>query len=309
MKRILLIIVLITCLGLAWAKAGAGEIERIIEKGEIVVSLNNGYPPFSIVENDKIKGLDADLGKLIADYLGVKVRFILPELYKEQIPKLLAGESDIVIAAMTRTVKRGLKVDFSDPYFEVSQAALVDRGMIAQEANSYFDLVDVPGIRIGVKADTTIERFARELFPAEAVRAYPDHPMAVDALLKGQVDATVHDSPFVMVWAGTHPDLARRIKPLLEPVTKESYGFAIRKGDPDFLNWLNLFITQVKSDGTMDLLKHRYFIEMQWAGVKTTREARITKAHLLRNKFVQRKQKMLEQKREEEKIQKGDAYE
>ena len=309
MKKIILILLSIVLVGLASTQAGAGEIERIMEKGELVVSLNMGYPPFSIVENDKIQGLDADLAKLVADHLGVKIRFILPELYKEQIPKLLAGESDIVIAAMTRTVERGLKVAFTDPYFEVSQAALVDRDMVPPEANSYFDLVDVPGIRIGLKADTTIERFARELFPAEAVKTFPDHPMAVDALLKGQVDATVHDSPFVRAWAGTHPELEDRFKPMLEPVTKEYYGFAIRKGDPDFLNWLNLFITQVKIDGTMDLLKHRYFVEMKWAGVKTTREARITKAQLLRNKFVQEKQKRLEQKLEEEKIQKGDSYE
>ena len=307
MKRILLFILAILCSALTQVEAG--EIERIMGKGEIVVSLNKGYPPFSIVAKDKIAGLDVDLAKLVADYLGVKVKFIMPELYKDQIPKLLAGESDIIIAAMTRTVERGLKVNFTDPYFEVSQAALVDRGMAAPEANSYFDLVDIPGIRIGVKADTTIERFARELFHTDAIKTYPDHPQAVDALLKGQVDATVHDSPFVQVWSRTHPDLARRIKSLLAPVTKEYYGFAIRKGDPEFLSWLNLFITQVKIDGTMDLLKHRYFVEMQWAGVKTTREARITKAQLLRNKFVAEKQKTLERKREQDRLQKGDAYE
>lgn len=307
MKKILTVMCALLCL--VAAQAGAGEIERIKEKGVLTVSLNKGYPPFSIVENGKIQGLDADLARLIADYLGVKVKFIMPELYKDQIPKLLAGESDIVIAAMTRTVERGLQVNFTDPYFDVSQAALVDRGMVAPEANSYFDLVDIPGIRIGVKADTTIERFAKELFPEKAIKTYPDHPEAVDALVKGQVDATVHDSPFVKVWAGTHPDLEGRIKPLLAPVTTEYYGFAIRKGDPEFLNWLNLFITQVKIDGTMDLLKHRYFVEMAWAGVKTTREARITKAQLLRNKFVQEKQKRLEEKSEQEMLLKGDAYE
>ena len=92
-------------------------------------------------------------------------------------------------------------------------------------------------------------------------------------------------------------------------MTKEFYGFAIRKGDLDFLNWLNLFITQVMIDGTMDLLKHKYFIEMKWAGVQTTRESKITKAQLLRNKFVAEKQKMLEKKRAEEQITLGDAYE
>jgi polar amino acid transport system substrate-binding protein len=307
MKRILPIILAIV--GLALSQVNAGEIERIMNKGELRVSLNKGYPPFCIIENNKIQGLDVDLAKLIADYLGVKVKFIMPPLYKEQITKLLAGESDIIIAAMTRTVERGLKVAFTDPYFEVSQAALADRDMVAAQTNSYFGLVDIPGIRIGVKADTTIERFARELFPADAIKTYPDHPQAVDALLKGEVDATVHDSPFVQIWARTHPNLTGRIKPLLAPVTKEYYGFAIRKGDPEFLAWLNLFITQIKTDGTLDLLKHRYFVEMRWAGVKTTREARITKAQLLRNKFVAEKQKKLEQKREQERLQKGDAYE
>ena len=307
MKRILPLILAIV--GLALSQVNAGEIERIMNKGELRVSLNKGYPPFCIIENNKIQGLDVDLAKLIADYLGVKVKFIMPPLYKEQIPKLLAGESDIIIAAMTRTVERGLKVAFTDPYFEVSQAALADRDMVAAQTISYFGLVDIPGIRIGVKADTTIERFARELFSADAIKTYPDHPQAVDALLKGQVDATVHDSPFVQIWARTHPNLTGRIKPLLAPVTKEYYGFAIRKGDPEFLAWLNLFITQIKTDGTLDLLKHRYFVEMRWAGVKATREARITKAQLLRNKFVAEKQRKLEQKREQERLQTGDAYE
>ena len=307
MKRILPLI--LAMIGLALSQVDAGEIERIMNKGELVVSLNKGYPPFCIIDNNKVQGLDVDLARLIADYLGVQVKFIMPPLYKEQIPKLLAGESDIIIAAMTRTVERGLKVAFTDPYFEVSQAALVDRDMVAAQTNSYFGLVDTPGVRIGVKADTTIERFARELFPADAIKTYPDHPQAVDALLKGQVDATVHDSPFVQIWARTHTDQAGRIKPLLAPVTKEYYGFAIRKGDPEFLAWLNLFITQIKTDGTLDLLKHRYFVEMRWAGVKATREARITKAQLLRNKFVAEKQRKLEQKREQERLQTGDAYE
>lgn len=306
MKKVL--IFLLGFLLLSTSGLQAGEIERIKAKGELVVSLNKGYPPFSMVMNNEIIGLDVDLARLIADYLGVKIKFIVPDLYKDQIPKLMAGESDIIIAAMTRTVDRGLKVNFTEPYFEVSQAALVDRGMVAPDADSYFDLVDIPDIRIGVKANTTIEQFARELFPANQIRTYPEHPQAVDALVKEKVDAIVADSPFIQVWARTHPKMSRRIKPLLAPVTKEYYGFAIRKGDPDFLSWLNLFITQLKIDGTMDLLKHRYFVEMKWAGVKTTWEARITKAQLLRNKFVAEKQKLLKKKQAEERIQLGDSY-
>jgi polar amino acid transport system substrate-binding protein len=287
----------------------AGEIEKIKEKGEIVVSLNKGYPPFSMVTDKEITGLDADIAKLIAGHLGVKVRFIMPELYKDQIPRLLAGDSDIIIAAMTRTVDRGLQVNFTDPYFEVSQAALADMELLEKNDSSYFDLADIPDIKIGMKADTTIEQFAKELFPAKAIKTFPTHPDAVDAVLKGQVDAMVADSPFIQVWAKTHPDLSGMIKPRLTPVTKEYYGFAIRKGDHDFLNWLNLFITQIKTDGTMELLKHRYFTEMAWAGVKASRESRITKAQLLKNKFIAEKQKKLEQKRLEDRVSIGESYE
>lgn len=66
-----------------------------------------------------------------SDFLGVNVQFIHPDIYDQQIPKLLTGESDIIMADMTRTVERGLQVNFSKPYFEVSQAALVRRDRVS----------------------------------------------------------------------------------------------------------------------------------------------------------------------------------
>lgn len=287
----------------------AGEIDRIKAKGEIVISLNKGYPPFSMTVENQLIGLDVELGRLLADYLNVKPRFILPDLYKDQIPRLLAGESDIIIAAMTRTIERGLQVNFTDPYWEVSQAALVDRALIGNTDDSYFDLVDIRDIKVGVKANTTIERFARELFPTEAIKTFPGHPQAAEAMVNGEVDAMVADSPFIQVWAQTHPELEAKFKAMLSPVTKEHYGFAIRKGDPEFLNWLNLFITQVKIDGTMDLLAYKYFMEMPWLAGKKTREAKITRAQLMRNRFVAKKRAAMEQKMRTETLQLGDAYE
>jgi polar amino acid transport system substrate-binding protein len=143
----------------------AGEIERIQAKGELVVSLNKGYPPFSMVIDNKLQGLDVDLAALLAEYLGVRVRFVQPATYDRQIPTLLSGEADIIIAAMTRTVERGLKVSFTTPYFEVSQAALVMRELATPDSDSYFDLVDIKGLTLGVKADTTHERQCHALCP------------------------------------------------------------------------------------------------------------------------------------------------
>ena len=290
------------------APSWGGEIERIQAKGEITVSLNRGYPPFAMENSGKLFGLDVDLAILLADYLGVKVKFIRPKTFDLQIPKLLTGESDIIIAAMTRTVERGLEVDFTDPYFEVSQAALVRRDLLPDGADSYFDLPEIEGLRLGVKADTTHEKFARQLFAGQAINLYPTAAAAAAALVKGDVDAMVADSPFVRVWRSTHLEHYQKIAALLTPVTREYYAIAIRPGDPGFLNWLNLFIDQIKIDGTLDLLVYEYFEQMSWAKQATIPDKKINRAQLLRNKFMIRKQNEIENRRRQ--LQgAGDKYE
>jgi len=286
----------------------SGEIERIQKKGEITVSLNRGYPPFSMERDGKLFGLDIDLAILLADYLNVKVKFIRPQTYDLQIAKLLAGESDIIIAAMTRTVERGLKVHFSEPYFEVSQAALVRRNLLPADANAYFDLLEIKTLRLGVKAGTTHEKFARQLFPAKVIKLYPTAEAAAGALLKGDVDAMVADSPFVQIWRNTHVEYYQEIAALLEPVTREFYAFAIRPGDPDFLNWLNLFVDQIRTDGTLELLKYEYFEKIAGATAIVKPEGRLTRAQFLKNRFISNQKAMIEKRRKAFQG-KGDNYE
>ena len=307
MKKMAIALVVLSLL-VSISPVSAGEIERIQKADQIVVSLNKGYPPFSMETDGKLSGLDVDLATLLADAMGVRVKFIRPDNYSEQIPKLLAGESDIIIAAMTRTTKRGLKVNFTIPYFEVSQAALVYRKHVRNDADSYFDLTQIPELRLGVKANTTHETFARELFPVETIKRYSTAAEAAEALVKGDVDAMVADSPFIKIWWNTHPEYYPTIQALLAPVTRETYGFAIRKGDLEFLNWLNLFIEQIKQDGTMDLLVHDYFVRMDWAIPRVDTTEKLTRAKLIKNQFLRRKQALIEENRA--KIRGiGDAYE
>lgn len=286
----------------------AGELQRIRDQGTLTVSLNRDYPPFSMEKGGDIVGLDVDLAHMLADFLGVEVKFIRPETYDQQIPKLLAGESDIIMAAMTRTVKRGLHVNFSTPYFEVSQAALVRRDKVAPGASAYFDLLDIDGLKLGVKTGTTHEDFARQLFPADAIKGYPTTTAAADAVIRGDVDAMVADSPFVRVWRNTHVGHYQKVAALLTPVTREFYAFAIRQGDPDFLNWINLFVDQIRSDGTLALLTYEYFEQMAWAGKAATPEDKLTRAQFLKNQFIADKQAMIETRRKAFKG-KGDNYE
>ena len=109
----------------------------------------------------------------------------------------------------------------------------------------------------------------------------------------------VADSPFVKIWHETNPEHYMKVAALLAPVTKEYYAFAVRPGDPVFLGWLNLFIDQVKIDGTLDLLNYEYFEEMAWAKKKGGSGKKMTRAEMLKNEFVARKKAMIEKRRKE----------
>ncbi len=62
---------------------------------------------------------------------------------------------------MTRTVERILKVSFTQPNYEISQAALLRRDLAPPDADSYFDLLEIKDLKLGVKANTIHELFAR----------------------------------------------------------------------------------------------------------------------------------------------------
>jgi hypothetical protein len=109
----------------------------------------------------------------------------------------------------------------------------------------------------------------------------------------------VADSPFVKVWQDTHPEHYMMIEALLAPVTKEYYSFAVRQGDPVFLTWLNLFIDQIKIDGTLDLLNYEYFEQMSWTDKNKGKKENLTRAEILMNQFVARKKTMIEKRRKE----------
>lgn len=76
MKWLRWLILVCLCLMIGVPHLVAGEINRIQAKGELVVSLNKGYPPFAMMVDGQLRGLDVDLAQLLADYLGVKGRLV-----------------------------------------------------------------------------------------------------------------------------------------------------------------------------------------------------------------------------------------
>jgi polar amino acid transport system substrate-binding protein len=76
------------------------------------VGVSTNAPPLIYRQGTEIVGLEAELAKKFGDYLGKSVAFIeLP--WQEQIPALLANNTDIIMSGMSITSMRQVRIAFS----------------------------------------------------------------------------------------------------------------------------------------------------------------------------------------------------
>lgn len=256
-----------------WAKIRAG--------GPLVIGINRRYPPFGAPakaddpRGREFVGFDVELAEHLGRTLGVPIE--IRGLTSQEIGgELESGQIDLAFAGLTRTVERATQVNFSQPYLIVSLGALIERRFVEgtqgtdeerrrNSFRSYFDLGRIQGLRIGVAEGTRPQRLARGHFPDAELVPFPSASAAAEALARGEVNAVVHDAPFVRAWQVLNQSSAGRISALLEPVTEEPICVAMRKGDLEFLRFLDVYVEEVRSDGTVQRYYRRHFVESAWA--------------------------------------------
>ena len=206
-------------------------IERIYQKGEMVVGTDAAFPPFESVNttSGQIEGFDIDLINEVGKFMGVRVRVVNTgwDALFIQIP---AETIDMGISAMTITDERNQTLLFSDPYF-VSDLAIIVRkngpmeGVIAQPAN-------LTNRRIAFQEFTTSDTWVNDTLigtmgiqPSE-VRKTALFTDAVALLLADEVDAVIIDKP-----VGEGYQSAGQVTLVYTIVTNETYGIPMPKDE------------------------------------------------------------------------------
>lgn len=92
--------------------------------GKLVMGTDMGFPPFEFHVEDGPVGIDVEIMALIAQKLGKEL--VISEMAFDALPIALAsGKVDLICAGYTATEERKQNVDFTVPYMEVKQIALV----------------------------------------------------------------------------------------------------------------------------------------------------------------------------------------
>ncbi len=240
--------------------AKKSTLEQILKQGELRVGFEAGYMPFEMTDKKgEFVGFDIDVAKEMAKAMGVK--FVpLNTAWDGIIPSLITGKFDIIMSGMTVTQERNLKVNFAEPYIIVGQTILLHKKHEAT-VKSYKDLND-PKYIVTSKLGTTGEQATKRNIPKCTYKSFETETEAALEVVNGKADAYVYDKPNCVVFMAEQG--TDKLIFLDEPFTYEPLAWAINKGDPDFLNWLNNFLSQIKNDGRYDVIYNKWIKSTDW---------------------------------------------
>jgi polar amino acid transport system substrate-binding protein len=233
------------------SKTAAGGVE-LVKAGQLTTCTHLPYPPFQSEIDGKVQGFDVSLIDLVAKDLGVKQDILDTPFENFKTGAFLnSGECDLAAAGMTITEERKKNVDFSDPYFNATQAVLVDK------KSGISSFAGLKGKKLGAQAQTTGEDYAKSkgLDPV----SFESSDAVLNGLRTGQVQAVIIDYPVVQGWLKDKASAdAFQVVDNLD--TGEQYGFTMKKGNTKLRAAINKAIEDAKADGTYKKLYE------QWIG-------------------------------------------
>jgi polar amino acid transport system substrate-binding protein len=240
--------------------AKKSTLEQIIKRGELRVGFESGYVPFEMTnKKGEFIGFDMDFGRRLAKSMGVK--FVpINTAWDGIIPALMTGKFDIIMGGMTITQERNLKVNFAEPYIVVGQTILLNK-KLKDRVISYKDLNN-PKYIVTSRMGTTGEQAIKNYIPKATYKGFESEAEAGLEVINGKADALVYDLPFCGFLYGSQGKDKTIF--LSDPFTYEPLAWAINKGDPDFLNYLNNFLRQTKGDGFYDRMYKKWITGTKW---------------------------------------------
>ena len=173
-------------------------------KDQLIVVTEPGFEPFEYTDGDKYAGIDMEMAKLLADYLG-KELVIKPIEFDSIFQTLNTNGADLGMAGITVNEKRAQLVQFSDPYYDAAQKLIVrSDDTTFDECKTKEDVEKIlngfsSDVKIGVQTGTTGHSYVKgdEGFGFPGLKAtavgYTNGSLAVTAMLNGDVSYVIID--------------------------------------------------------------------------------------------------------------------
>ena len=229
-----------------------GSLQKIIEKGELVLGLDTEFPPMGFIDsNGEIAGFDIDVAREVCRRLGVTLTPVGID-WNEKEDDLNSGKIDCIWNGFSVTPKRAEDMNLSDPYMK-NELILVVLG--ASTAKSQEDL---KGGKIGVQDGSTAQDAIKKLdiYSDITVMPYENVMEVLQKLDSGEIDAALVDSvpAFYYIFSKDKPYYI-----LSDSLAEEEYAIGFRKGDRALRDKVQQILGEMKTDGTLGEISKKWF--------------------------------------------------
>ena len=249
-----LAILIVTSVVYAGGKGEAGDIT--LRKGVISFGMEIGYPPMEYYAEDGKTpiGFDVDMGKAIAEKLGLRPNFI-DTAWDGIFAGVNANKYDCIMSSVTINPARQAVHNFSKPYLANTLAMV----LLKSSKISARTPEACTGLDVAFQSETTSDTYMMELADGGlkfTPRRYEKVMYCFDELRLGRVDVIITDlpvandyvnaanSPFEIVWISPEP---------------EEFGICLKKGNDALTAAINKALDELYADGTLQRISQKHF--------------------------------------------------
>jgi polar amino acid transport system substrate-binding protein len=241
------------------ANASADVLEDILERGSIRVGVSLFVPWTMQDEAGELSGYEIDVANKLAEDMGVKPEYKL-YVWEDIIPAVMKGEIDIIAGGMAITPERALKINFSQPYADsgISLATNTEKTRNIKRLEE----LNQETITIAVVSKTASNELAPRLFNKSTIKVFDTAKEAEQAILNGEAHVLLASIPQPEFLALQHPEKVDL--PLAKPILPYKAGFGIKKGEQEWLNFLNAWVTAREADMWLSATHKHWFQSLKW---------------------------------------------
>lgn len=270
MHRIIFFIaatLIVTTPNICFSQSLPKDISNIQRRGNLRVAIvkiqkTNRPPFFSKSSSGEYYGFDIDLAKKIATELGVKVKLVYAKSFDHTVDLVASRNADVAISMLTANLRRAKKVSFTDPYYNIPQMVAINRLSASRKKINFLKSdhkqLNTPNVSMGVLQESSFEDIAKIHFSNSKIKFYASVDQMKGDLLSGKIDSVLCDQVMINNWIHTNPSIAVDIATTKLMDLKDPIAIAVNWQDTHLLRWLNLYLSTMLKQSTIDLWDKKY---------------------------------------------------
>jgi polar amino acid transport system substrate-binding protein len=248
---------------------------NLVNAGQLTIGTDNpAYPPWfggspghgwKVSDPYSGEGYESAVAYALAKQLG----FSKPEVtwkYTSFDTAKAPGKKgfDFDINQISYSPERAKVVDFSDSYYDVAQAVVVNKGTPIANVTT---LAGLKSYELGAQLGTTSYQYiTSKIKPSKKPSVFPTNAGAVQALKNKQIDGLVVDLPTAFYVSAAQVPGSKVLGQFPAEAGGEHFGLVFEKGNP-LVTCVNKALGTMRSDGTLKQLEHQWLAKATGAPI------------------------------------------